>query len=168
MNTTPSASDAEPPLIQSRSGFADAVAWAVRSLSAVDARRMVWCSERFDDWPLDDPALLEQLTAWLRLPQRRLVMLGRQFDSIRRHQPRFIAWRRDWAHAQEAWTPPAEMGELPTLLVTDRAITVQLIDSVHWRGRASVDERRAYQLREQIDAFQQRSEAAFPVHQLGL
>jgi hypothetical protein len=39
------------------------------------------------------------------LPQRRLVLLAHQFGTLERLHPRFVAWRRTWAHAVDAWTP---------------------------------------------------------------
>jgi hypothetical protein len=156
------------PLIRSRGDFTAAVIWTVRSAVAQGARHIVCTGDGFGDWPLDDAGLLDALGPWLRLPMRRLSMLGRDFESVRSQHPRFSTWRRDYGHALEAWTPPEEMGQLPTLIVSDTALSLQLVDSVHWRGRVSSDERKAHLLREQVDAFLQRSERAFPVHHLGL
>jgi hypothetical protein len=118
---------------------------------------------------MDDAELLQLLTAWLRLPQRRLVLLAANFDHVPRRLPRFNAWRRNWAHAIEGWQPPDEMViELPTLLVVDRILTVRLIDPVHWRGRASLDQRDARVQSQEIDAVLQRCERAFAVNSLGL
>jgi hypothetical protein len=159
----------EAPAIDSRAAFVAAVKWGFEAAAAQGARRIVCCDPGFADWPLDDAGLLQGLAAWLRLPQRRLVLLARNYDEMPRRWPRFVAWRRDWAHAIEAWQPPADLGtELPTLLVADRAISVVLADAVHWRGRAAVDEREAQSWRERIDAVLQRSEPGFAVYTLGL
>jgi hypothetical protein len=45
---------------------------------------------------------------------------------------------------------------------------VRLIDPVHWRGRASADERAVLPWREQVDALLQRAEPAFPAQSIGL
>jgi len=82
---------------------------------------------------------------------------------------RFVQWRRDWAHAVQAMQAPEELAtSLPSALLDDRHVSVQLIDPVHWRGRASINVRDAHLLRERIDAVLQRSKLAFPVNTLGL
>ena len=57
---------------------------------------------------------------------------------------------------------------LPRVLLDDQALSVQLLESVHWKGRAAQDARVAHLLREQVDAVLQRSELSFPVNTLGL
>lgn len=157
------------PIIDSRSGFQSAVRWALTQALAQGARRLLVCDEQLADWPLDEPPVLETLTAWARLPQRRLVLLVRRWDEVPRRYPRFIAWRRDWDHALEAWTPVDEAPrELPTLLTSDTGVCVQLVDRLRWRGSAAVDLRRARLCTDAVDAVLQRSERAFAVKTLGL
>ena len=54
------------------------------------------------------------------------------------------------------------------MLVSDGAVSVHLIDALHWRGRAEVDERRARQWNEELDVVLQRSERGFSANTLGL
>jgi hypothetical protein len=158
-----------PPLIDSRSSYAAALSWGFETAIEGGARRIVCTDSDFAVWPWDDAATLDRLTAWLRLPQRSLVLLARDFDALPKHHPRFNAWRRDWVHAIGAWQVPADWPHaLPTLLVADRAVSVQLIDKLHWRGRARADEHTAHQWLETIDVVLQRSEPAFAVRTLGL
>jgi hypothetical protein len=158
-----------PPTIDSHASYNAAVAWGFETAIALGARHIVCADTDFSVWPWDEPATLVQLTAWLRLPQRSLVLLARDFEAIPRCHPRFNHWRRDWVHAIRGWQAPADWPyEIPTLLVADLAVSVQLIDRVHWRGRAQSDERAAYGLREGLDAVLQRSEPAFAVRTLGL
>jgi hypothetical protein len=158
-----------PPVIDSHAGFKAAVAWGFESAVALGARRIVCADTDFSVWPWDEPATLVQLTAWLRLPQRSLVLLARDYDAIARCHPRFDSWRRDWGHAISAWQAPADWPhEMPTLLVADRPVSVQLTDRLHWRGRTQNDERAAHSLREGLDVVLQRSEPAFAVRTLGL
>lgn len=164
MNTRP-----EPPQIDSRSAFADALRWGFDSAFARDARRIVCVDRDFADWPLDDPALLDAITRWLKRPLRQWVLLAAGFDEVTRRHPRFVRWRADWAHGVPAYAPPEEDRiELPTLLVDDGPVVVQLFDAVHWRGRASLDPREARSWRENLDALLQRSTPDFPVNRLGL
>lgn len=158
-----------PPSIQTRADFDAAVLWAVQAAHARGARRLLLVDRDFADWPLGRPELLQALQSWLRLPQRRLVLLAACFDELPRRHPRFVAWRRDWAHAVEAWSRPAEPSQaLPTLLVDDGPVCVQLFDGPHLRGRAELNALEARRWRDGLDVVLQQSEAAFPVQTLGL
>ena len=160
---------APPPTIDSHAAFAAALAWGFQEAVAQGARRIVCCDGDFSQWAWDDAARLDTLGAWLRLPQRRLVLLAQRYDQVPRRWPRFNAWRRGLGHAISAWQPSAELAlELPSLLVADKAVSVHLIDAVRWRGRAQLDERGARRWCEHIDAVLQRSEPAFAVSTLGL
>lgn len=157
------------PPITSRSEFQAAVRWGFETAMASSARRIVAVDPHFADWPLDDPALHSALTAWLRLPQRRLVLLATRYDELPRRHARFVAWRALWAHAIDTRAPAEDdVADLPTLLVDDGSTSVHLRDALHWRGRADADPRSAHQWRERIDVLLQRSEPAFPVNPLGL
>jgi hypothetical protein len=157
------------PKIDSGAAFVAALHWGFESAIQGGARCLTCVDAHFEDWPLDDPGLLQRLGAWLRLPQRRLVLLAADYGSVPARHPRFNAWRRDWAHAIQAWQPPEDLApDLPTLLLDDRCVSVQLIDPLHWRGRASLDPRVARNWQERIDAVMQRSGPAFPVIVLGL
>jgi hypothetical protein len=158
-----------PPAIDSRASHAAAVAWGFAAAIELGARRIVCSDDDFSVWPWDEADTLDRLSAWLRLPQRSLVLLARDFEAVPRCHPRFNAWRRDWTHAISAWQVPADWPQaLPTLLVADRAVSVHLVDRLHRRGRAQSDERAARQWRETIDVVLQRSEPAFAVRTLGL
>lgn len=157
------------PIIDSRAAFSTALTWSFQQALAVGARRVLCADEDFAEWPWDAPETLEALSAWLRLPQRRLDLLARHYEQLPRRSPRFTAWRRDWLHALQAWQVPEDwMASLPTVWVADRTVSVHLIDAVHWRGRARLDERAAAQWRENLDAVLQRSEPAWSVRTLGL
>ena len=158
----------EPPLMTSRAEFVAAVHWGVQAAAERGARRLCFVDPNFADWPLESPALLELLTTWLRLPQRQVVLLAETFEEVVRFKPRFVVWRRSWAHAIQAWSPHDLPANLPTVLVDDGPVCVVLADRLHWRGRAAADARDAQRQREQIDAVLQRSEPAFPVNNLGL
>ncbi len=158
-----------PPIIDSRSAYRAALRWGFATAIDRGARVITCVDPDFAEWPLSDPELLEQLTAWLRLPQRSLVLLAAGYDEVPRRHPRFTAWRRDWAHVLQAWQAPAEMaGDLPSVLLDERSVNVQLIDATHWRGRAQIDLRSTHLWHERIDVVLQRAERAFAVNTLGL
>ncbi len=157
------------PAVDSRAAFRAAVAQAPVQALAARARRMVWVDASFADWPLDDAALLPSLGAWLRLPQRELVLIGSEFADVRRQQPRFMAWYRQWTHAVHAWTPStAEDARLPTLLLVDGVAALQLFDRQHWRARWSVGAVEVRPWTDEIDALLQRCGPALPATTLGL
>lgn len=163
--------EAAPPLsaLRSQADFHRALHWSLGWAVATRARRLTWVDPDFSTWPLDDAALLDALATWLRLPQRRLVLLARDYSQLQRQHPRFVRWRRDWVHAIDAWTPSEGVDtRLPTLLIDDQRLCLQMHDTTQWRGRLSLDEHAVRQWRDEIDAHLQRCESAFPAHQLGL
>lgn len=157
------------PTIDSRESFAQAVRWTLAQSMARPARRIVCVDADFADWPLDDPQLLQQLVDWFKRPRRSLVLVAASFDAMPRRHARFVAWRADWSHAVQAWSPAeGESVELPSAIVDDGGLALELIDTVHWRGHVSDDPRASQALRERVDAVLQRSVEAFPVNRLGL
>lgn len=155
--------------IESRADFVAAVHDTAGLALARATRRMVWVDADFAAWPLDEPALLQTLTDWVRLPQRQLVLLGANYDDMRRRRGRFTAWYRLWSHAVATFSPSQDdVAELPCVLLAEGAGLVHLLDPVHWRGWAASDAVQQRQWRDRIDAFLQRSAPAFPVTTLGL
>lgn len=157
------------PGIASRVEFAAAIHWGLQQAVARGAHRLLWIDGDFRDWPLDELSLLAGLAEWLHRPQRRLVMIARDWGQMRARHPRFCAWRRTWSHALDMRSPPDdEAGLLPTLLLDDTRVLVRLSDPLHWRGRCGLDPRESTLLFAEFDALAQRSDPAFPVTQLGL
>ena len=157
------------PTIATRESFAAALHWGFQTAIAQGARSVTCVDATFEHWPLDDVGLLESLTTWVRLPQRSLCLLAASYGEVPSRQPRFTAWRRDFAHATVALQAPSEFAaDLPTLLLDDKRVSVHLIDAVHWRGRASTAVRTRLLWQEKIDVVLQRSEAGFAVTTLGL
>ena len=155
--------------IESRQHYLAALHAAVRFAAARHARQMHWFDADFAEWPLDDAAMLQVLGDWLKLPQRQLVLVARDFSAFRTRHPRFMSWYRDRSHAVGALQPPPDRAaELPCLLLADVGVDVHLTDPLHWRGRADLDLRRARQWRSSLDVFLQQCEPALPVTTLGL
>lgn len=160
-----------PPTIDSRAAGQAALHWGFEAAMAEGARRIICVDRDWVAWPLlDDAGLHQALAAWLKRPQRRLVLLGRGFERLSVRCARLERWRADWMHAIEAWALPEEApwAEPPTLLVSDGAVSVHLLDAETGRGRAEWDVRRARQWCEEIDAAIQRSERTWAVRPLGL
>jgi hypothetical protein len=155
--------------IDSRAGFVAAVHTAVGQALHRGARRMVWVDLDFAEWPLDDEALLQPLTQWLRLPQRQLLLLAQDYDAVPRRHARFVAWYRLWSHAVGAFSPASDANvELPCALLADDAMLVHLLEPQRWRGWSVSDLPSLRQWRDRLDALLQHSVPAFPVTTLGL
>jgi hypothetical protein len=157
------------PTIDSPASFAAAVRWGIERSIGRGARRIVAVDRDFGDWPLGNADLLDRLSAWMRLPQRQLVLLGEDWEVAPRRHPRLAAWRRTWDHALSIWQAPEDLDlGLPTLLLDDGPLMLRLAGRDPWRGRVELDARAARVQREEGDAVLQRSTPAWPATQLGL
>lgn len=157
------------PVIDTRDSFTAALRWGFDQALAQSARSLCLVDPTYEHWPLDEVDVLQTLSQWARLPGRQLILLAARFDEVPRRQPRFTAWRKDWAHSIQALQAPPEFAsDLPTLMLDDRRLCVHLIDAVSWRGRAAQDPRARLRWQEKIDVVLQRSEAAFAASTLGL
>ncbi len=167
---TPASPPPPPPTIEGPEDFAPAVVWGIHTAIADGARTITAADIAFgENWPWDDAALLSALAGWLRQPGRRLQLLAAGYDAVPRTHPRFVQWRRDWAHAIFPFVVPEELAHgLPTVLVDDRRVSVARLDPVQGRGRASLEPRTRLHWHDQVDALLQRSSAGFPVTTLGL
>ena len=155
-------------LIDSRSGFHHALREAFADIAA-HPRLQVWmCDAHFADWPLNEPEVIDALVRWAQ-PHRKLVVLAQSFDDVVRRHPRWVTWRRQFAHAVECrLVEPMEQGRMPTLFTAQGGQTVKLVDPQRYRGswsREPADGRLAVEL---IDAVSQRSAEAFAATTLGL
>jgi hypothetical protein len=156
-------------LFDSRGAFQDAVRQAFVAAIERGARRIVCCDPDFADWPLDDTTLHARLVPWLKLPQRRLLLLAADWSVLPRRHPRFVTWRAPWGHAVEGWTPAeGDDAELPRVLVDDGDVFLHLRDAEHWRGRFGRDTAQAQRWRDTIDGRIERAQAAFFLRPLGL
>ena len=155
-------------LIDSRSAFHDAVREAFAGLAASACNDVVICDTDFADWPLGEISNVDALTQWVR-PHRKLTVYAQNYDDLLRRHPRWVTWRRQFAHAVECRVvEPLEQGSMPTLFAAQGGITVRLFDAARHRGTLSAEARDGVLAREQIDAISQRSAAGFPATTLGL
>jgi hypothetical protein len=149
----------------------DVVSFAHKLLSTLDAasgRDITLVDVDFSPWPLDDAAVIDALTRWIRLPGRRLHLVATRYDVVTRDQPRFAAWRQPFAHAVDSWTPvEIDATDLPSMLLLDGGC-LELFDRERWHARWTAERRSCILQRERIDALMQRCEAAWPVTMLGL
>jgi hypothetical protein len=133
------------------------------------ATRQLWLADPdFSDWPLDEPAVLDAMAAWLRPGGRQICMAGLHFDTTARHHPRLARWRRDWGHGIAVWAP-GEAGLPPALHgLLAAPLWLQWLDAPDWRMRCFIDAVHARAVQAQIADFLQRCEPAWPATTLGL
>jgi len=148
--------------------FVDAARSLLSQVDTNGTRDITLVDTDFSPWPLDDVQVVDSLTRWIRLPGRRLRLVGNRFDVIERDQSRFAGWRKPFAHAIEALTPTdVDPGDMPSVLLLD-ASCLELLDRERWQARATRERRALVLQRERLDALMQRCEAAWPVTVLGL
>ena len=154
--------------ITSRAEFVDAVRASFAFAAHEGAREILLVDADFADWPLNDRAVIESLAGWVD-SRRSLLLFGHSFDELARRHPRFVEWRRQWAHAVRCRNDPElEAAQLPTLLLVPGVTCVRLVDRVRHRGTASNRPVDMAECQEAVDALLQRSVEAFPVTTLGL
>jgi hypothetical protein len=154
-------------LIDGRSEFTQAVRRSLAQAYRQRERELCLVDTDFEIWPLDDAEVQGTLTAWARLPQRRLLMIGSRFDTIPRLFSRFTAWRGTFAHVVEAFVTEVEASQIPTLLLAGPS-SLMLADRLRWRGHALGSDKEVADWREVVDVLLQRSEPGFGANTLGL
>jgi hypothetical protein len=149
--------------------FARAVQGAMAHAAEHATRRLCWCDEDFAAWPLGDAEWVAQLTRWARVSGRELVMISRDWTAVARRHPRFVVWRRDWAHVIQCMVPDeTRTAALPTLWIDSGDQAIRVFDNAHWRGRAGFDRIDRQRAREDLDAILQRAGPGFSAVTLGL
>ena len=154
--------------ITSRAEFLDAIRSSFALAAAEGAREIAIVDPNFADWPLNERAVIDSLSAWVD-SQRILTVFAYSFDEFARRQSRFVEWRRQWAHAVHCRNDPdLEAEQVPTLLLAPGITCLRLLDRVRHRGTVSKRPVDLTECRETLDALLQRSVEAFPVTTLGL
>lgn len=154
--------------IDGRGAFEDAVRAAFAEASVAGWRELYLCDADFAHWPLGERAVIDSLSQWIG-GGRRLTLIALHFDEVVRRHPRWLQWRRQWAHVVDcrvAADVPAD--DMPTLLLAPGALSLEVADTLRWQGRISRDAAVAIRVRERIDAILQRSVESVPVTTLGL
>ena len=154
-------------LIDGRSEFTQAVRRSLAQAHRQRERELCFVDTDFEIWPLDDAEILDILSAWARLPQRRLLMVGSRFDTVPRLFSRFTAWRGTFAHVVEAFATEVEPSQVPTLLLCGPS-SLMLADRLRWRGHVLGTDKEVADWREVVDVLLQRSEPGFGANTLGL
>lgn len=162
---------ATPPLPQGRfDGRAEFRQWLREALHAAARdgwQEIVMSDATFEDWPLGERAVCDDLQAWAR-SGRRCVMLARHYDEVVRRHARFVAWRCHWSHLVECHAcRNADPQALPSVVYSPQW-ALHRLDVDGCRGVASVEPAVRVQLREALAPWLRKSTPAFPASVLGL
>lgn len=155
-------------IITSRSEFHEALKEAFVLVADKGCREVFIADPTFSDWPLGDRSVLENLSRWA-YTHRKLTVLAESFDEFPRRHPRWVEWRRQWAHVVDCRAvDEADVGQMHGLFLAPGLLTLRVLDAEHYRASLSFDPTDATRIRDALDALLQRSEEAFPVTTLGL
>lgn len=158
----------EPRLIDSQRAFQQALREVFLALPASGCRELLLCDEDFAGWPLGEVAVVEALGQWIN-GRRKLVMVARHFDEVQRRHARWVSFRRLWAHSVDCRRAhDVDVAPLPCIVLAGDACVLRLADTVHHRGRLSVDASDIRPSREAFDAILQQSQPSFPATTLGI
>lgn len=147
--------------------FADLVRSAMLHASNQNWVEMVWSDATFEDWPLYEKAVVEGLNAWSR-KGRKLTLLARNFDAMRRIHHRFVDWRVRWDHLVECRVcKDVDEADFTSALWTPTWV-VRRLDLQRCTGVASVEPRMRLRLREELEEHKRQSSPGFPASTLGL
>jgi hypothetical protein len=147
----------------------ETLAWAAEQ----GCREMHAWDASFVDWPLSEQGALDALAGWAR-NGRQLNLLALQYDDVVRRHPRFVRWRRDYAHCvtARAVEPELRLEAAPESLLLAvgpaSSVALRLFDRHLWRGEVSLDAAQRLRGLEWFDALAQRSNDSFAPTTLGL
>lgn len=128
---------------------------------------MVWSDAHFEAWPLGERAVAESLHAW-SCKGRKLVVLAKNYDYVRRQHARFVAWRSTWDHLLECRTCPAEDEEGFVSALWSPLWAMRRLDLVRCTGYAGYEAQRRVALKEILDEYKRQSSPGFAATTLGL
>lgn len=157
-----------PDAIDTRRAFFAAVDAALQAATEQNVRELWLVDPDFSAWPLGLRSTIERLDAWVG-PHRRLRVLACDFHWLSLECPRWVAWRRRWAHVVDCLAVDAEDApHMRSLMLLPGVQAIQLVDAQRGRGRVLRDADDLTGIRELVDALAQRAEAAMPPTTLGL
>jgi hypothetical protein len=147
--------------------FAEVVREALACAARDGWKSMVWCDASFADWPLGERSVVDSLNAWAG-SGRQLLMLAHSYDSIPRHHPRLVTWRKTWDHIIECRVcRNLDASEVPSALWSPQW-AMRRLDPVRSTGVAGLEAQRRVMLKEELDECLRQSSPGFPATTMGL
>jgi hypothetical protein len=149
--------------------FADRLRAAV-AMGTVETADWRWSDLDFSRWPLGDRGVVEALQQGvLAHAHTRCTLLAATFDEVPRQHPRWLAWRRPWAHRVRcAQAMTEDVSRLRPMLLWPGRLGLCLLDSALGVGVWSTDAATLHGWQNDFDVILQRSTEALPSTTLGL
>ena len=150
-----------------RGEFTANVRQAFAAAASQGWREIIVCDADFADWPLGEREVAQSLNEWSRTG-RKLTMLARNYDELRRKHARFVTWRQTWAHIVECRTIAATPADnMPSAFWTAGWL-LERLDLQRCSGFAGSEPGRCVALRERLKERLLNSSPAFAATTLGL
>jgi hypothetical protein len=147
--------------------FANVIRDAIACAAREGWPSMVWSDASFEDWPLGERVVIESLQAWAG-KGRHLLILAHRYDSVLKHKPRFVGWRKAWDHIVECrLCKTVDTSEMPSALWSPQW-ALRRLDPVRCTGFAGLEPQQRVRLREELDECMLQSSPGFPATTLGL
>ena len=159
------------PLVSGQFSGREAFAQRVRDALACAAqegwRELILSDATFEDWPLQEAAVLASLHAWARSGGH-LTLLAHSYDELIRRQPRFVNWRKLWGHLIDCRVcRSVAPSDFPSALWSP-SWYLQRLDLPRSTGVCGADRERRLQLHELLREKIRNSSPGFPASTLGL
>jgi hypothetical protein len=111
--------------------------------------------------------VVDSLNAWAH-SGRTLVMLARSYEDVLRIHPRFVGWRKTWAHLIDCRrNARGDAVGFPSVLWSS-AWVMRRLDPEHWTGVCTSAPEPRVASRESLKEWLGQSSPGFPVTTLGL
>jgi hypothetical protein len=150
-----------------RKAFAQLVREALACAAREGWREIILSDPNFEDWPLNERAVVESLEAW-SATGRHCTLLARRYDEVVRRHARFVTWRRVWSHIIEARScASADPLELPSAIWSPGWV-LQRLDLERCNGVSGSEPERRVLLHERLQEWLRKSSPSFPASTLGL
>lgn len=155
-------------VLQGRADWQQALRASILEVCAADCREVWWCDADFAEWPIGEREIVDALGRWA-YAHRRLTLVAASYDRLAERHPRWVQFRRQWAHVVECRSLDSlEASQWQGLLLAPGVLTLRLFDRAHHRGSLSRRRDDAVTSREWLEALLQQSASAFPATTLGL
>jgi len=150
-----------------RVAFAQLIRDSLAAAAAQDWNQLILCDASFEDWPLNERAVIDSLNAWAR-GGRTFTIVATQYDSIVRLHPRFVTWRRTWGHIVDSRICRQIDPAISRPCWWSPQWVLQRLDPVRASGVTGAEPERVVQGRELLQELLQVSSPGFPATTLGL
>lgn len=156
------------PAIQSRGEFQQAIREAFEQAASQGCKDIILCDVDFADWPLGERGVVDALTRWA-YAHRRLRVYALTYDDVVRRHPRWVEWRRQWAHVIECrQIEDLASEQVPRAWLAPGLRAVRLVDPLRFRGYIDEAAEDLSRIQDGLEAAVKRAVEAFPATILGL